>query len=1815
MQNVGTLETSQRETPTVRAERRSISRANLLVGFLLVVTMFVGGYFRFVGLNWDDFTHLHPDERFLTDVSQGLGGRLAPSDGSSDDYTPETQIQTCVERYPSTGGVGGFFDALCSTWNPHNANPGHGMYVYGTLPLFMTRATADIVVPLSEWWAHNISSRFDPTLSDYSGYQWLTYDGIHLIWRYLSALGEMAVIIVVFCIGLRLHSKWVGLVGAWLYACTVFSIQLSHFATTDALSNLFCAVSILFAVCVQRQGRLRDYVFFGMAFGAALASRINLLPLVGLIMLAAILRTMPAFDRHTVGGERERLIVKHLLGLVLAGLATLIVFRLTNPYTFNGPGILGLSLNPRWLQDIATAQSLVSGAIDSPPNFQWVARTPYLFPWWNMVMWGMGLPLGLAAWGSFIWAIYRLVTGKQGATLNILLIAWVTVYFGYMGRNWVTTMRYFIPIYPALVTLAAWGIVQCLQSAREQAAALGKRRFTPRKALAWGLIILVTGFTFLWAAMFTNIYRNQLTRVQASNWVWENVPSDFAMSIETPDGQGDALVSMNNGMFQTRAVPLINIGVMNRASSNNDLVNKVTRYDDSYPTSSDEFVAPASGIIRSVHAPHLGDPNDDPENEVFQITITDAETGEVIASARVDQNLTRETSIVGDPLDIPLDAPFEVEAGRRYRFNVEAISGMPFISGGAIIANEGAWDDGLPYKVCTLPLGITLADSPPSGLINDGRGCMGRDPWWGLVTSYEQNIVYEDDANKLQWLIDSLDQSDYLTISSNRFYDTLNRNDLRFPLSNVYYDALFSGELGFDLVATFQETYELGPLRVSDQYLPTYFGYNGGDLLNEYESEEAFSVYDHPVVFIFRRSENYDSQRVRDILSAVPLTRVYDAPVYNQCTEDPDLYFCTTQLVGVHTLSSEQADAAPTALQFTQQAWDTQTSGGTWSDRFDVNSIVNTNPIVGVAAWYGVMFLFGLAAFPLLFCFFPRLADRGYAAAKIAGIFLVAWVTWYLASLRIPVWSQTGIIVALIALAALSILTVWKQRGEFGKWIRLYWKRLVVIELITLAFFLIMLGVRLTNPDLWHDSFGGEKPMDFAYFNGVLRSTIFPPVDPWYAGGFINYYYFGFVIIGTPVLLLKMTPDFAYNLILPMLFCMTAIGAFSVAFSIGDVLGERKPDGKARRLGNRWVAGIAAAIMCVVLGNLDTPRVALNGLAQAGGYTQSQGFEQWLLNDYTAQNGDIPDDATLISLMERADQNNIGDRIRYELNVLNRQITSIVGGINRLREGGEVYVSPDRWFWGPSRIYSETPGVEGSAITEMPAFTFIYADMHAHMISMPMQLLILAFLLNEILVAGRDPRRRWVQFAALAFGAILVGMLRATNTWDWITYMLLGTLGLGYAWWLKWRTISRWSLLDMVARVGGFVLITFVAVLPFTTWFASGYNSIRLWTDGKTPLWAYFDVHGLFLFLIISLLAWETGRWLHSVTVKTLRGTWALLLAGVVVALLMLGAAIFLSMKEYQVTLIALPLIVWTAVLFFRQKQQRAMQFVLALIGLGLGLTLGVEYIVLDGDIGRQNTVFKFYIQVWLMFSVVGGVALACLWRASERWRGGLRYAWTGVLVLLLAVAALFPVKATQGKAVYRMEPPAGEDGTRPPIALTLNGMDFMRYATRWEGDADVLASDPDRAPFPLAGDYEMIHWLQDNVQGTPIIIEGLGDDTQYRWNGRISIYTGLPAVVGWNFHQRQQRTLDPMGRLVEFRNANVNGFYETTSIPLAWAILQRYNVEYVIVGAYERAYYSDAGLAKFDQMVDLGMLTVVFESGDSVIYQVNQDAQLMEVG
>ena len=115
------------------------------------------------------------------------------------------------------------------------------------------------------------------------------------------------------------------------------------------------------------------------------------------------------------------------------------------------------------------------------------------------------------------------------------------------------------------------------------------------------------------------------------------------------------------------------------------------------------------------------------------------------------------------------------------------------------------------------------------------------------------------------------------------------------------------------------------------------------------------------------------------------------------------------------------------------------------------------------------------------------------------------------------------------------------------------------------------------------------------------------------------------------------------------------------------------------------------------------------------------------------------------------------------------------------------------------------------------------------------------------------------------------------------------------------------------------------------------------------------------------------------------------------------------------------------------------------------------------------------------------------------------------------------------------------------------------------------------------------------------VILEG-ASTVLYQWNGRISVYTGLPSVIGWQWHQEQQRfgyRVDIAQRLFE-----VGKIYGETNTRQAIELLRKYRVRYVYVGQFERMLYSPEGLRKFVDGLD-GNVETVYSHGDVVIYQV----------
>ncbi len=323
---------------------------------------------------------------------------------------------------------------------------------------------------------------------------------------------------------------------------------------------------------------------------------------------------------------------------------------------------------------------------------------------------------------------------------------------------------------------------------------------------------------------------------------------------------------------------------------------------------------------------------------------------------------------------------------------------------------------------------------------------------------------------------------------------------------------------------------------------------------------------------------------------------------------------------------------------------------------------------------------------------------------------------------------------------------------------------------------------------------------------------------------------------------------------------------------------------------------------------------------------------------------------------------------------------------------------------------------------------------------------------------------------------------------------------------------------------------------------------------------------------------------------------WPLLLiglAGILAALLallmaILPAKIWLVDMPIPLAILIVPLIYWITILFFIPGQSREWQIIYALIGLGLTLSLGVEIVVLDGDIGRQNTFFKFYMQVWVLFSVASAVGLAWLFFAMRRWMALLRTGFLVVVVGVFTIAGLYPVVATAGKDLMRHP-------TDQPVPVSLDGNAWMEYAVYYYGEAKI----------PMADDLEIIRWLQDNVKGTPVILEAREPASEYKYNLRITINTGLPSLLGWRFHQVQQRTLDPLPNLVNEREANVFAMYNTPDVTLFWNMAKFYNVEYIILGKLERAVSRPEGIQKFVLMEAQGLLEKVYDKNGDQIYRV----------
>ncbi|MEJ2209396.1 MAG: hypothetical protein P8129_10215 [Anaerolineae bacterium] len=431
----------------------------------LLLILAVGAGLRLYGLNWDGGHWLHPDERQIYFVALDLG-------------------------WPSS---------LAQALSPESPlNP--GFFAYGSLPIYLLRAFAALLAPL--W----------PAVRD--------PDNVHLAGRLLAVLFDLGTVCLTYRLARSLgrHGEggepslagdWWPLLPAALVALAVLHIQLAHFYTVDPLLTFFGLLALNLAANVAggRDG-WPNVLGLGAALGLALATKVSAAPLVLVVPVAAY-----AAARDGVGRRWLR-----RTALALAAAAA--VFILAQPYAL---------LDWRtFVADTLRESQIAWGRLEVPYTLQYAGTWPYLYPAWQVALWALALPVGLAGWFGLGYLLVRWL--RRGAWAEGLLLAWAGPYLALTGLLYAKPLRYMLPLLPVLCLAGTTGLAR---------AAAWRRGRGPGRAAPWlprlavgGLLVCGLAYAAAYAVAFDRIYARPHSWVSASAWIYEHVPAGSTLAIE-----------------------------------------------------------------------------------------------------------------------------------------------------------------------------------------------------------------------------------------------------------------------------------------------------------------------------------------------------------------------------------------------------------------------------------------------------------------------------------------------------------------------------------------------------------------------------------------------------------------------------------------------------------------------------------------------------------------------------------------------------------------------------------------------------------------------------------------------------------------------------------------------------------------------------------------------------------------------------------------------------------------------------------------------------------------------------------------------------------------------------------------------------------------------------------------------------------------------------------------------------------------------------------------------------------------------------------
>lgn len=808
--------------------------------------------------------------------------------------------------------------------------------------------------------------------------------------------------------------------------------------------------------------------------------------------------------------------------------------------------------------------------------------------------------------------------------------------------------------------------------------------------------------------------------------------------------------------------------------------------------------------------------------------------------------------------------------------------------------------------------------------------------------------------------------------------------------------------------------------------------------------------------------------------------------------------------------------------------------------------------MISFILWYLLVSVLGWITFPLVFRLFPALADRGLALSRTVGLLIWGYVFWLLASLGISQNDAGGMLLALAFVIGLSAWSFTANKDEILNFIKSNSALVLTVEILFLVGFGLMAFIRSANSEL----FSTEKPMELAFISGIMRSPTFPPRDPWLSGYAISYYYFGYVITAMLAELSNVPASMAHNLMTSLIFALAAVGAYGILYTLlAKVRRVRPEEDKSGGALPSSVAGLSllAPLFLLLVSNLGA---LLEVLYRYGIFWKkdstgqlSSSFWTWL-------------DVKELNLPPAMPLGWNDQALRY------------------------------LWWWRSSRLLQDYDMRQNplEVIDEFPFFSFLLGDLHPHVLAIPFTLLAIAVALNLFLGGWKGAINLFgvrvnIKPEGFVFSALVLGGLAFLNTWDILigATLIVGAYVLTQAhedgW--SWRRLEDLLLLGLPLGV-----VAIFMYLPFYLGFSSQAGGILpslMYPTRGAHLWLMWGTLLIPIYSLLLYISWPVSELDEESSSVNIKPNWKLgLWLGLGFALFLFAFMWLISVIGYYaesdfvnryladqgldtyalffetslrrlnhigglITMLAV-LIPSLAFLFYTNERskvgdresnaahhpQSSVIFVFLILVLGSILIISPDFVYLRDQFGyRINTIFKFYYQAWVLWSLAASFGVAYLLQNMKN--GSWSVVFRIAIGLTIFAGLLYPALSL----------PTKTDDFNPYGGFTLD--DFER----------IKRENPDDA----AG----IEWLRQAPDG--VIVEAVGGSYNASF-ARIATYTGLQNVLGWPGHESQWRGGgEPQGT----RQEDVATLYTTPDWETARAILEKYNIRYVYIGGTER--------------------------------------------